>query len=409
MTAVPTAAENKPRTPPYRLAGVLTVLLLLLVTALVYAQFRGAFGAKTPVTMVASRAGLVMYPGSPVTYNGVQIGRVAAIAPTEDQGKPAAKFTLDVTPKYMKLIPANVDAGIVATTLFGNKYVALNAPEKPSKDRFNPKTQQIRATSVTTENNTLFETITNLSEKVDPVKLNLTLHAAAEALTGLGDRFGQSLVEGNAILDDFNENMPKLRRDIQKFTELTDIYYQGVPDLIGFADSASVTATTITNQQRELNAAWLKASSLGRLSADITDRMGPDFQRMFADLVPTAALLDEYSPELFCAIRNTAQGAQKASQFLGLGDGYALDTISEIVGATNPWIYPENLPRHNARGGPGGAPGCWQEITHDFWPAPYLVADTGASQAPYNHFEVGSPWAIEYMWGRQVGDNTINP
>ncbi|WP_155760548.1 MCE family protein, partial [Stenotrophomonas maltophilia] len=28
---------------------------------------------------------------------------------------------------------------------------------------------------------------------------------------------------------------------------------------------------------------------------------------------------------------------------------------------------------------------------------------------PYNHLDTGSPYAIEYVWGRQVGDNTINP
>ena len=41
--------------------------------------------------------------------------------------------------------------------------------------------------------------------------------------------------------------------------------------------------------------------------------------------------------------------------------------------------------------------------------APYLVMDTGASIAPYNHFELGQPILIEYVWGRQVGENTINP
>ena len=80
-----------------------------------------------------------------------------------------------------------------------------------------------------------------------------------------------------------------------------------------------------------------------------------------------------------------------------------------VGGAPNPYIYPENLPRVNARGGPGGAPGCWQHITHDLWPAPELVMDTGNSIAPYNHLDTGSPYAIEYVWGRQVGDNTINP
>ena len=62
-----------------------------------------------------------------------------------------------------------------------------------------------------------------------------------------------------------------------------------------------------------------------------------------------------------------------------------------------------------ARGGPGGAPGCWQKITRDLWPTPGLVTDTGASVAPYNHFEIGSPWANEYVWGRQVGQYGVNP
>jgi phospholipid/cholesterol/gamma-HCH transport system substrate-binding protein len=63
----------------------------------------------------------------------------------------------------------------------------------------------------------------------------------------------------------------------------------------------------------------------------------------------------------------------------------------------------------NAHGGPEGKPGCWQTVTPDLWPAPYLVTDIGASIAPYNHFGLGSPLALEYVWGRQIGENTINP
>ncbi|MEB3051107.1 MCE family protein [Mycolicibacter sp. MYC123] len=402
-----TGRQNAAHTPPYKLAGVVTVAVLLLIAGLVYGQFRGSFTKTTPLTMVAPRAGLVMDPGGPVTYNGVQIGRVADISPTEHNDKPAAKFTLDVDPKYIKLIPSNVQADIMATTLFGNKYVALTAPANPTRERISKN--KIIATSVTTELNTLFETVNNLSEHVDPIKLNLTLHAAAEALTGLGDKLGDSLVKGNAILDDANAYMPSLRRDIKGFATLGDVYAAGAPDLVGFMDNSIPAVKTITAQQKELDAALLGAAGVGNLGTDVTNRFGPYFRRQFSDLVPVSALLDEYSPELFCAIRNIAGVAPKVYQGLGGGDGYALDTVSELVSPANPYIYPDNLPRYNARGGPGGAPGCWQEITHDFWPAPYLVADTGVSQAPYNHFEVGSPWAIDYVWGRQVGDYTINP
>jgi len=72
-------------------------------------------------------------------------------------------------------------------------------------------------------------------------------------------------------------------------------------------------------------------------------------------------------------------------------------------------VYPDNLPQVNAKGGPEGRPGCWQPITRDLWPAPYLVFDTGASIAPYNHFELGQPLTSEYVWGRQIGEHTINP
>ena len=66
-------------------------MIAALVLWLVYLQFRGEFNAKTPVTMLSSRAGLVMDPGAKVTYNGVQIGRVASISEVQQEGKPAAK------------------------------------------------------------------------------------------------------------------------------------------------------------------------------------------------------------------------------------------------------------------------------------------------------------------------------
>jgi phospholipid/cholesterol/gamma-HCH transport system substrate-binding protein len=91
------------------------------------------------------------------------------------------------------------------------------------------------------------------------------------------------------------------------------------------------------------------------------------------------------------------------------GNGFSGTGIGTIMGAGNPYVYPDNLPRVNASGGPEGRPGCSQPITRDLWPAPYLVMDTGASIAPYNHFGLGQPILIEYVWGRQIGENTINP
>src|SRR5947209_19113427 len=175
----PRGKINKLPNQPFRIAGLIVFLIAALVLWLVYLQYSGDFVAKTKLTMLSDRAGLVMDPGSKVTYNGVQIGRVAQIDEIRRDGKPAAKFTLDVYPKFLHLIPANVDARIVATTVFGEKYVSMRSPEHPLPQRISPK-NVIDARSVTTEVNTLFETITSIAQKVDPVKANLTLSAAAQ-------------------------------------------------------------------------------------------------------------------------------------------------------------------------------------------------------------------------------------
>jgi phospholipid/cholesterol/gamma-HCH transport system substrate-binding protein len=297
--------------PPYKTAGAVLLAIVALVSAFIYQEFRGALDEKTQLTLLSPRAGLVVEPGSKVTYNGVEIGRVSRIGITDERGAPMAKLMLDVNPGYIQYIPANVAAEIRATTVFGNKYISFSSPKNPSPQRISSH-DVIDAASVTTEFNTLFETVTSIAERVDPIKLNQTLAATAEALTGLGGRFGQSLENGNQILDNLNPQMSQIARGNRGLADLAEVY---------------------------------------------------------ADASPSGAL----------------------------------------AGAGNPYVYPDNLPRVNAHGGPAGRPGCWQDVNRYLWPAPYLVMDTGASIAPYNHVELGQPLFIDYVWGRQVGEYTINP
>jgi len=403
-----TAPLNTKREPPYKLAGLILALITVTVVVLAYMQFRGDFLNREQLTMISSRAGLSMDPGAKVTYNGVEIGRVGKVQAVSVGDQPQAKITLDVDPKYFKFIPQNVIADITATTVFGNKYISFTSPKNPTPQRITPK-DIIDVTSVTTEFNTLFETVVDVAQQVDPVKLNQTLSATAEALSGLGDRFGQSIVHGNEILADVNPQMPQIRQDNRLLADLGDVYANAAPDLFDGLKNAVTTARTLNEQQGNIDQALMAAVGFGNTGGDIFERSAPYLVRGTADLVPTSQLLDTYSPELFCMIRNYHDIEPKASAALG-GNGYSLRTTSELmIGAGNPYVYPDNLPRVNARGGPEGRPGCWQPITRDLWPMPYLVMDTGASIAPYNHIELGQPLLIEYVWGRQIGENTINP
>ena len=393
--------------PRRKLAGLVLLLILGAAVSLSYLQFRGALSDTTRLIVMSGRSGLVLDPGAKVTYNGVVVGRVTDIDVVESAGPPSARLTVEIGTGYLPVIPANVVVDLVASTIFGNKYVAFSAPPDPSAVRV-AGGAVITASTVTTEFQTLFETVTGIAEKVDPARLNLTLSAAAEALTGLGTRFGRSLTNANEALTELNPRLPQLRAGVIRLADLADLLTDAGPDLVDALDNALTTAVTLNDHRSELDAALLASIGFAGTAAETLERGAPYLIRGAADFVPTSQLFDTYSPEFFCGLRNAAELVPAANAAFG-GNGYSLSTNTLLLGAPNPYIYPENLPRVNARGGPGGAPGCWQKITRDFWPAPYLVMDTGASIAPYNHFELGQPFLTEHVWGRQVGQNTINP
>lgn len=393
--------------PPVKTSAAVLFLVVGVVLVLVWCQFRGVFSDTTQLTLLSPRSGLSMDPGSKVTYNGVEIGRVGTVDAVTVDGATMARIALDVAPDDVELLPANVDAEIKASTVFGNKYIALSSPATPVTERVSPGTP-IRSTNTSTEFNTLFETVVAVTQHVDPVKLNQTLTATAQALSGLGTRFGESVENGNAILADVNPLLPRVREDTRNLADLADVYSASAPDLFDGLAGAVTTARTLNERRGDLDAALMAAVGFGNTAADVVEKGAPYLVRGVADLVPTSALLDEYSPELFCTIRNYHDVEPAFSEFGG-GNGFSLKLHDELVGPGNPYVYPDNLPRVNARGGPEGRPGCWQPVTRDLWPMPYLVMDTGASIAPYNHLELGQPLAVDYVWGRQVGENTINP
>ena len=69
----------------------------------------------------------------------------------------------------------------------------------------------------------------------------------------------------------------------------------------------------------------MAAVGFGNTGGDVFERGGPYLVRGAADLVPTSALLDEYSPALFCTIRNYHDVEPKIASSLG-GNGYSLRT-----------------------------------------------------------------------------------
>lgn len=103
------------------MAGAVFLVVAAIAASLLYLQFRSELAPKSHLTMLSLRGGLVVDPGSKVTHNGVEIGKVAGVDYVGVDGTAKAKLTLNVDHRYLAFIPRNVVADVSATTVFGNK------------------------------------------------------------------------------------------------------------------------------------------------------------------------------------------------------------------------------------------------------------------------------------------------
>ena len=156
-----------------------------------------------------------MEPYAKVKMRGVQVGRVATVDGSVD----SATLKLYIDPDQIKNIPANVEARISATSLFGGKFVDLLYPSDPSPQRL-AAGAVLRSQNVAIEVNTVFQNLVDLIKQIDPAKLNGVLSALAQGLGGKGEQIGQSITDTNEVLQQLNPRTDTMRED---FRALADV------------------------------------------------------------------------------------------------------------------------------------------------------------------------------------------
>lgn len=356
------------------LAGVLTVLALLLVVVVAVGLFRGSFTESVPVTVVADRAGLVMYPDAKVKLHGAQVGQVDSIEPMPD-GRAALHLAID--PGSIDVIPANVGAEVTSSTVFGAKFVELVPPADPDAAPLRAGTVIQGGDRVTVELNTVFQQLVSVLDKVEPAKLNQTLGALATSLNGRGEKVGQTLVNLDSALAKINPALGNLNDELVLAPTVFDAFGDAAPDLLATIDNTTRVGDTLVERQDGLDALLLGAIGLADIGTEVlAENRGP-----LADvvhlLVPTTDLTNQYGPALTCGL-----GALLP---LANGPGLPLPGAVLLQGfflGRERYRYPDNLPKVAAKGGPQctDLPNVGYEVS-----PPYVVTDIGANQAQYGN------------------------
>jgi phospholipid/cholesterol/gamma-HCH transport system substrate-binding protein len=350
------------------------LFLLAIIAVLVFAtaaSFLGTFRSSVPVTVTSERSGLVLETGAKVKMRGVDVGRVRTIEGRQG----GARLLLDIEADQIRFIPANVAARINVTTVFGAKFVDIVYPEQPLAQRLQSGAV-LEATNVTTEVNTVFENVVDLLEMVDPMKLNAVLTAVADAVRGRGERIGEATTALNEVLTALNARSDVFRADVRALKGLGDTYSAAAQDILAILDSASTTAATVVGQRDQLENLLLNAAGLSREGTALLGLSKDNLVTAINNLEPTTRLLQTYSPSYTCLLQGAQWIVDHSDPFGGDGRTFVVDVA--LLPGNDPYVFPDNLPKIAAKGGPGGEPGCGSlpDATKNF-PIRQLVTDTG--------------------------------
>lgn len=388
-----------------RAAVVVALLLAVALVVVVAVSFRGGWARTMDLTLYSDRSGLVLEPGAMVVRHGVQIGKVAAIRPEGD----GARIELELDRRYEDRLPAGTTADITSSTLFGGKRVVLSDGAGAERSADGNGTaydhdhnhdndddtaagrppaavlasgDSLRAQSVTTETQTVFQSLSEVMVAVQPEKAAAVTGALAQGVRGRGEDIGQAAVSLAEFTGAINPELGSLQRDLRAGSAAADGLAQATPDLVSALSGLRVPARTVTDQAATLDVLLPAIAGVAIEGNALLEPHEQEIEDVFGYLRPTAELLEYYSPAIPCFFQGADRARQLAEPASG-ANGYSMVLNSTLLLGVDPYEYPKDLPV--VRGGGGPRCGELPVRTPEDGTAPYLVADVGM-----NPFERGN-------------------
>lgn len=379
-----------------RIAAAILAAILVAATLFTYLAYTAAFTSVDTVTVTSPRAGLVMETDAKVKYRGIQIGEVKKIEYAGDQ----AKLTLAIDSNQMRWIPANATVHIGGTTIFGAKSVEFLPPDDPDGASLKPGAQ-VEASTVQLEVNTLFQTLTDVLHKIDPINLNATLSALAEGLRGNGDDLGATFSGLNYYLQQLNPSLPTLQKDFKKTAAVANIYGDAGPDLVRILDNVPTINNTFTDEQDNLNATLLAAIGLANNGTATLQPAAENYIAAINRLRAPLKVAGDYSPEFGCLFTGVASAIDRFAPVIG-GIRPGLFVASNFLPGSPAYTYPESLPFVNASGGPNcrGLPDVPSKQYGGSWyHTPFLVTDNAyVPYQPNTELQFDAPSTLQFLF-----------
>jgi virulence factor Mce-like protein len=332
-----------------RLQGVAFLVVLALLLGLSVAIYNKSFTEVATVTLETDTAGSQLQESSDVKVRGVIVGEVRAV----DADVDGATIELAINPDYLDQIPADVTARLLPKTLFGERFVSLELPERPSPDPLadGDVIGQDRSENAIELQRVIDDTLP-LLQAVEPQDLSYTLGAVAEALRGRGDRLGANLAASGDYFGEINTVMPELQADISGLADFADTYNGAADDLLAVLDNLAVTNSTIVDQEEQLRRTFTVGTSSANEMAGFLETNERNLISLAETSRPVLGLFAEYSPVYPCLLEGLTRSVPRIGETFGTDGDPALNlNIQVSFPPRNPYV-PGDQPAYLDKTGP---------------------------------------------------------
>jgi phospholipid/cholesterol/gamma-HCH transport system substrate-binding protein len=331
--------------------GLVAMAVIALVVGLLMAYGRGAFDDRMAAVARVDDVGGSLVQGSDVKYDGVIIGRVAALGPADRAGAGAGvEVALDLEPALAEAVPGNVVARVLPASVFGTSYVDLRVPGEP-RGHLRPAQRIAQDTSAETlEIQRLLDGLDRVVRALGPAELATSLEALAGALDGNGDRLGETIEEVHGYLRKLNPAMPLVRRNLALLATNLEAFEEYAPGLLDATDDVLVAAGTLSRHEDDFRALVRSGS---RTFDKTTGVLQDNREALAAALVRTASLVGVLHDHRWSLVRGVLTTTEFARRFgTALPDGQYLRIHGNLVTGQEPYGRDRcpSYGRHRGRG-----------------------------------------------------------
>ncbi len=364
----------------YQVLGLAFLVVAALFIWFTIAVYQQAFTPVTLVKLETDHVGSQLRTGGDVKVRGMLVGEVRSVTAKGDH----AELELALEPDKTAVIPANVSARLLPKTLFGERYVALQLPNKPERHIAAGDVIPQDRSSTAIELQKVLDDVMPLLQSIQPEKLASTLTAVSTALDGRGKQLGETLVQLSDYLGKLNPSLPDLKADITGIANVADTYNRAAPDLLQALADLTTTSRTIVDQRANLADLYATVTAA---SVDLTSFLEvnkDNLIRLTTSVQPTLDVLAKYAPEYPCLFEQLASEVAPAE--LAFGKGTAHPEVSrvtiEFAASRGKYLPGVDEPRYEDKRGPRcypkvPKPGVWPQ-----YPPDGAIKDGSSKPAP---------------------------